>query len=190
MKPIILLDNGHGIETKGKRSPVWNDGTQLLEYDFNRRVVNKITAGLKRLGITYRTIVPEINDIPLSERCKRINKYPDAILISVHANAGGGKGFECFTSYGDTKADPLATIIYNEAMQELEEFTMRNCMIDGDPDKESQFYILKNTKCPAILTENLFMDNKVECDFLMSEVGQRRIASFHISAIKEMLNSF
>lgn len=27
----ILLDNGHGEDTKGKRSPVWKDGSQLLE---------------------------------------------------------------------------------------------------------------------------------------------------------------
>lgn len=32
----ILIDNGHGKETPGKRSPVWPDGSQLYEYEFNR----------------------------------------------------------------------------------------------------------------------------------------------------------
>ena len=27
---------------------------------------------------------------------------------------------------------------------------------DGDPDKEYNFYILKHTQCPAVLTENFF----------------------------------
>ena len=31
MKPIVILDNGHGEETAGKRSPVWSDGKQLFE---------------------------------------------------------------------------------------------------------------------------------------------------------------
>lgn len=32
----ILIDNGHGRATAGKRSPVWPDGKQLFEYEFNR----------------------------------------------------------------------------------------------------------------------------------------------------------
>ena len=38
----ILLDNGHGQETPGKRSPVWADGSQLFEYEFNRDIVRRI----------------------------------------------------------------------------------------------------------------------------------------------------
>ena len=54
---------------------------------------------------------------------------------------------------------------------------------DGDPDKESQFYILKHTKCPAILTENFFMDTKKDCDFILSNTGRNQIANMHVAAI-------
>ena len=50
-KPIIILDNGHGMETPGKRSPIWSDRTQLLEYEFNRDVVRRIEAALNERGI-------------------------------------------------------------------------------------------------------------------------------------------
>jgi len=187
MKPIILLDNGHGNNTAGKRSPLWPDGSQLFEYGFNRDIVKRIAKALIDLEIHHKVLVNEKHDVSLSERCRRANCYSNAILISVHANAGGGTGFEVFTSVGDTKADPLASILFWEAEKELSEFKMRKDEFDGDPDKESQFYILKHTNCPAILSENLFMDTEEDCRFIMSEIGRKRIADYHIKAIVKML---
>lgn len=93
---LIILDNGHGIETPGKRSPVWSDMPQLLEYEFNRDVVKRIANKLKALNIDFRVLVPELSDVSLAERCRRANEIykerKDSVLISVHANAGGGTG--------------------------------------------------------------------------------------------------
>ena len=36
-KTLVILDNGHGIDTPGKRSPIWEGNTQLFEWDFNRK---------------------------------------------------------------------------------------------------------------------------------------------------------
>jgi N-acetylmuramoyl-L-alanine amidase len=115
--------------------------------------------------------------------------YPEAIVVSVHANAGGGTGFEVYTSVGETLADKYATIMFEEAKKELPEFKMRADFSDGDPDKESQFYILRHTKHPAMLTENLFMDTERDCRFIMSEIGRKRIADFHTKAIKRIWDS-
>lgn len=118
-KLIPILDNGHGQETPGKRSPVWKDGTQLFEYEFNRDIVKRIVKKLKCAGIEHKNLVPELTDVTLGERCRRANKmHKDSgnkcFLISVHANAGGGTGFEVFTSVGTTKADAMATIMFKE----------------------------------------------------------------------------
>ena len=43
----IILENGHGSQTPGKRSPIWGDGSQLLEWEFNRDIVRRIAAMLK-----------------------------------------------------------------------------------------------------------------------------------------------
>ena len=91
----ILLDNGHGYDTPGKRSPIWPDGSQLFEWEFNRDIVSRIEILLKKAGISCVRLVPEKEDISLSERCKRANtiaKQSDCLLISIHANAGGGSG--------------------------------------------------------------------------------------------------
>ena len=186
----ILLDNGHGNNTAGKRSPVWSDGKQLFEHEFNRDVVSRIHAGLKELGILSELLVPELYDVSLVERVKRVNsiaKKEPVVLISIHANAGGGTGWEAFTSIGETKSDVIATLLYNEAAKHLPTFTIRKDYADGDIDKESDFYILKKTNCPAVLTENLFMDTENDCRFIMSEQGRKIIANLHVEAIKKMV---
>lgn len=181
----VLLDNGHGKETPGKRSPIWSDGSQLFEWEFNRDIVRRIHAQIPLSVI----LVPEDEDISLAERCRRANQYDDAILISIHANAGGGTGWEAYTTKGTTKSDEYATILYEEAEKELTEFKMRKDMSDGDPDKEDSLYITKNVKCPAVLTESLFMDTERDCRFLMSDEGRQRIADFHVRAIHRMLGT-
>jgi N-acetylmuramoyl-L-alanine amidase len=189
MGKLIILDNGHGKETPGKRSPVWKDGSQLFEWEFNRDVVRRIQAGLQRLGIEYHILVPESQDISLVERCRRANaiyaKNRDAILVSVHANAGGGTGWECFTSPSKTKSDGYATILCEEAKKAFPAAKMRFDLADGDPDKEDAFHILKHTACPAVLTENFFMDFEPDCRIIMSNEGRQKIADFHIKAMQK-----
>lgn len=189
-KILFLLDNGHGAETPGKRSPVFSDGSQLFEWKFNREIVNKIAKGLDALKIPYVKLVPENNDIPLVERVRRANVHHidcgKTLLISVHGNAGGGTGWEVFTSKGQTASDRYAQVFFNEAAREFPEFRMRADRSDGDDDKEENFYILKNTIGPAILTENFFMDSERDAMLMMSEEGKDRIAKIHINAIKKI----
>lgn len=191
---VVILDAGHGKDTSGKRSPIWGDGSQLFEYEFNRDVVARIARMCEAEGIKVHILVPEDADISLPERCKRANAIYDkvggsCILISVHANAGGGTGWECYTSIGQTEADHIATIMCQEAEKEfgLDGWKMRFDYYDGDPDKESQFYILKHTKAPAVLTENFFMDTEKDCRFIMSGEGRERVATIHFNAIKKVV---
>ena len=191
----ILIDNGHGENTKGKCSP---DG-RLKEWAYSREIADRVVSGLRRLGIDAERIVKEDTDVPLSERCKRANAiYKEtgkkAILVSIHCNAAGSgaswmqaRGWEAWTSVGQTKADKLADCLYATAEECLFGMKIRKDMADGDPDKESSFYILKHTKCPAVLTENLFQDNKEDVDFLLSEEGKRTIVSLHVKGICKYL---
>jgi len=191
---MVILDNGHGNNTPGKRSPKWKDGTQLFEWEFNRRIVSRIGTMCLRNLIPYHILVPEDYDVSLPVRAKRANeaykKNKKAFLISIHANAGGGTGWEAWTSVGKTKSDDYATVLYEEATKEFApEWKIRtDYHSDGDADKESQLTILTKTACPAILSENFFMDTEKDCKFIMSEEGMDRIARFHFEAIKRIIN--
>lgn len=193
-----ILDNGHGgiingqYVTPGKRSPIWPDGSQLFEGVFNRIVVRKIHAMCQSNGIKSVILVPSEKDVSLATRVKEVNKIAKttpSILVSVHANAGGGTGWEIWTTPGLTKSDAIATEFFVSARNFLPTFKMRTDFSDKDPDKESLFYILRYTNCPAILTENLFMDTyDPDCKFIMSTVGQDIIANLHFDAIQRIEN--
>lgn len=189
---IVLLDHGHGglingvYQTPGKRSPVWGDGSQLFEGEFNRAIVARIIESLTAQKIPYINIAPEARDVKLSTRVKRANDVHEksCFLISVHSNAGGGKGFEVFTSPGETTSDKIATIFGKEFMKTFPDRRLRSDYSDSDLDKEKSFTIIKKTRMPAILTENFFMDNEEECkSLLMSREGRDKIAEFHVNAI-------
>lgn len=189
---IVILDNGHGQETAGKRSPLWNDGKQLFEYEFNRDVVKRITLQLHSQQIPYRVLVPELSDIGLTERVRRANEIyaqdKDAFLVSIHANAGGGTGWEAHTSPGTTKSDEYSAIFYREAhiaFSPTWKIRKGSNNLD-DPDWDSAFAILTKTKGPAILTENFFMDTEVDCRYIMGEEGRQHIANMHVDAIKKI----
>jgi N-acetylmuramoyl-L-alanine amidase len=189
---LVILDAGHGPETKGKRSPIWEDGRQLFEYEFNRDIVQRIASFIKKLGLDVFLVHDHDVDTPLYKRTQRANEaakaYTKSVYISVHANLGGGTGWEVFTSPGETKSDEYATIFYEEALKEFPEMEMRLGLEDGDPDKEAKFYVLVNTSMPAVLTENFFMDTLVpDCELLMSEMGRKRIAKYHNSALFRIL---
>lgn len=188
---VHIFDNGHGINTPGKRSPVWGDGTQLFEYEFNRDIVRRIMEWSERNNEIYCiNLVPEIRDIPLKERVARVKRiyriHPDAILHSVHSNAGGGAGWEIFTSIGHTPSDNLATIYFKTFQEEFTEKKFRADWSDGDPDKERDFYMLAKTPCPAVLIENFFMDNEAESKQLMQSDFRQRIANTIIKVLLKL----
>lgn len=194
---LVLIDNGHGslinadYQTTGKRSPIWNDGTQLFEGEFNRAIVNGIIEQLVTLRIPFVNIAPEYRDVTLMTRVNRANTYSSSgvFYLSVHSNAGGGHGSEIYTSKGNTKSDNIATIFGEEFQKEFPNRKLRTDFSDGDLDKEQQFYVLKKTSMPAILTENFFMDNEVECkELLMTKEGRERIISYHVKAILRVKN--
>ena len=190
---FIIIDRGHGIDTPGKRSPKWEDGTQLFEWEFNNDVATRIAHKLAAAGVRSRLLVTETKDISLSERCSRVNNIcsmhgrENCILISIHANAGGGTGFEVFTSPGNTPADDYATMIIESIKETFPNEKIRSDHSDGDADKEARFYILQKSQCPAILTENLFMDNEADCRKLMDNDFREKIADAHVTAIMKML---
>jgi N-acetylmuramoyl-L-alanine amidase len=190
MMKYILLDNGHGNDTPGKRSPVWSDGAQLFEYEFNRAIVNGVIQELAKVNIPVIKLVPELNDVELSERVRRANMY-DGLFISIHSNAGGGSGCEIFTSKGQTQSDKFEPIFKQEYEKIFKGEKYRTDFSDGDSDKEADFYVLKNTKMPALLIECFFMDTETECKkYLLNTDGRKMIIKWLGNSIVRIVNEF
>lgn len=192
----VLIDNGHGIETPGKRSP---DG-KFREYKYAREIAAGIVKALQEKKIDAELLVPEECDVPLFERANRANVFcntcgtKNVLLVSVHCNAAGNgsdwmnaRGWEAYTTPGETTADKLAESLYKAAESCLKGQKIRKDLSDGDSDKEARFYILRKTRCAAVLTENLFQDNHEDVDFLTSAEGRKAIIDLHVKGIMDFI---
>ena len=211
----ILIDNGHGINTPGKRSP---DG-RLREYLYTREIADAVVLELRRRGYDAERIVREELDVSLATRVQRVNEIcrevgaKNCLLVSIHVDAAGdgsrwmlAGGWSAYTTPGRTKSDRLAECLYDSAEVYLKEYAERQLTgkkdgyyssaqrpyradtTDGDRDIEANFYILKNTLCAAVLTENLFQDNRLDVEFLLSPEGRKAITALHVNGIIKYLN--
>lgn len=192
----IILGTAHLKSTPGKCSP----DKKFYEYKYSREVCRAVKAILEDYG--YKAII-DIDDDDLKGvnqsqelclRCKVVNDlqkvYKNCIYVSIHVNASAadgkwhtGTGWEAYTSVGVTAADKLATCLYDAAKKNLVGKKLRTDYSDKDPDKESNFYVLKHTNCPAVLTENFFQDNKDDVAYLTSDLGFHQIVRTHVEGI-------
>ena len=192
----VLIDAGHGIDTPGKRSP---DG-KFREYLWNREIADLVFYGLLGNGIDAHLVVKETNDVSLRNRVNRVNTIcnkegvSNVILVSIHSNAAGNgsawmnaKGWSCYTTKGVTKSDTIAECLYDAFEAEFKDRKIRKDMSDGDRDWEENFYIIQKSKCPAVLIENFFYDNKEECEWLLKDETKERIALTIVKGIKRYL---
>ena len=193
---IILLDAGHGESTPGKRSP---DG-RLREYKYCREIASEVKKQLMDKGFEVELVVTDDTDIPLMERCRKVNQYCDkygktnTVLVSIHCNAAGNgtdwmsaKGWSVFISNNSSsKSKKLAECLFKVAGDEG--LTLRKY-------SQTQVYwkqnlaICRETNCPAVLTENLFQDNKDDVEYLLSEEGKKTIVKIHVNGILDYIKA-
>ena len=108
---------------------------------------------------------------------------------SADARFDMGSGWCAYTTRGNTRADALATSLYTAAQAHLPGHSLRTDYTDAASDLEKDFYLLRHTSCPAVLTENLFMDNQEDCAFLLSEEGRQSLVDLHIDGITAYLST-
>lgn len=198
MGRTVMLDNGHGgminnvYQTAGKRSPKWSRGV-LFEGMFNRWVVNRIIEKLDRKKIPYYHLSPELTDISLQARVNRAdqiyNKDRNVWILSIHANAGGGKGVEGFTTKGVTNSDRLGEIVLYNLQKDLTGQRMRFDYSDGDRDKEVNYYILRKSRASAFLLEAGFMDNTADYNDLWDERYLNTLVDSLVKSIETIYRS-
>lgn len=190
MKRIVIIDNGHGAETPGKCSP---DG-RLREWQWTRLTGRRLAAALAEKGIESRILVPEDRDVPLHERCRRANSIaaenPGTVLISLHSNAstaggawGTASGWSAFiANNASTASEALASALFRRA---AEAGILGNRSTPPCGFNRASLAICRDTRCPAVLTENMFHDNRTDVGFMLSEEGIATIVRVHADGVAD-----
>lgn len=205
----VCIDNGHGINTSGKRSPYAANEKNLpelylREYQWCRMTANKLRDELEKYGVDVYMVVPEDSDISLKTRYTRANdyktKHPDkkCIFISIHNNAAGSgdkwmnaRGWAAYTTKGITNSDYFASYLYDAAEEIFPEGTKIRKYKTGklDRDHEENFTVIYGANMPAVLTENFFQDNVDDVKYLLSDEGIDTIVKVHLEGILRYANT-
>lgn len=163
----IAIDPGH------KCPPDTGAEGFLVEQDLNQEIFAELSwllidAGVQVVNCRPTTRVKTVTE-SLAMRCSIANAAKCDYFISIHHNAGGGEGSEVFA--------------ISAAGKQLAESVLKTLCSLGFKNrgvKSNSFYVLKNTKMPAILIEVCFIDKKADCD-LWNSLGAKSIAQaiFH-----------
>jgi N-acetylmuramoyl-L-alanine amidase len=194
---LLILNGGHGMDTAGKRTPLFPDGTFIRENQFNDAVVEKIKYICEKMGVAYHDVSAETNDVALAtvvsrEKAARkayLVKYPKAktLFLSVHYNAiaetwdgSTASGLEVWHYSTSTEGKRIADNILNE----LKKGTTQ---VNRGIKSSETFYVLKNTASPAVLVECGFMDDKREAELMLNDKFQQEVA---LELFNGAMNSF
>lgn len=192
---IVCLDSGHGSDVAGKRSP---DG-RLLEWEWAREIKYRIAEKLEndKIALCF-DVNPETTEPGLTVRANRANAVNTknngkTIFVSIHVNAAGNgswmnaRGWCVYVSPNSSEdSKKLARMLYDEA----EALDLKgNRSVPKEKYWIGNFTVLTKTKCPSILTENMFQDNKEDVEYLLSEEGKNEIVNIHVEGIRKFLLS-
>ena len=194
-----LLDPGHGgiidgvYQTAGKRSPIFPDGSVLYEGEFNRSVVKHLLKFCQKGNIEVIDVVDSLEDIPLRKRVAEANKLHrekgNCVYISIHANGfGNGKDFNnakgiCTFHHHKSSAGKMLANNLQKHLCNLTGFRDRGAVSN---EAWANFYVLRKTNMPAVLSENGFMTNYEDARALMDPVVQKTVALAHYNMIREV----
>lgn len=147
----IVLNAGHTRSGAGSGFVGY-----INESAETRKVVNAVSRYLKGKGhtvIVANVDKAESQSAYLKKVVDKANKHEDAdLFVSIHFNAGGGYGTECYTWKGKQTAAAVGVC------EEMNKYGFRNRGVkDG-----SRFYVVKNTKMPAVLVETCFADSLID----------------------------
>jgi N-acetylmuramoyl-L-alanine amidase len=207
----IILDDGHGIDTPGKRSPIFQEDTEIngilfkegecfVENKFNLAVVKILKRELENV-YEVRESAPSILDVPLKQRMVNEAKYYEefkkmgltSLFISIHANAH--QPINAKTGVSDltwNNAQGIETFHYTGSRlgKELATFIQRATSDLGPRDrgvKSSNYYVLRKSKSIAVLYEGGFMTNKQELGLLADPKFQEKTAQAIIQGIRQFI---
>ena len=194
---VILIDNGHGENTPGKCSPDLTHREWLWTRQFGERLVS----ALVERGYDARRITPERTDISIRERVSRVNNIckevgaRNVVLVSLHNDASGADG-KWHEARGFSARVGMNASKKSQVLASLIAYAADDAGITVRRPLATRWYWVQNlgicqgTKCPAVLTESLFQDNKEDVELLHDEDFLVKLCEAHVKGIESYIKNY
>ncbi|MFZ8005823.1 N-acetylmuramoyl-L-alanine amidase [Bacillus licheniformis] len=176
----VWLDAGHG----GKDSGAAANG--MKEKDLVLKMVKYAKSYLESHYKGVQVKLTRSTDVfyELSERADMANKWGADVFVSFHINAGGGTGFETFRYPGTAgKTLDLQKALHNEILTTMKAYGQ----IADRGLKQANLAVVRETRMPAVLTENLFIDRKEDAERLKDSGFLKAVGEAHARGIAKYL---
>ncbi|CAC9973908.1 N-acetylmuramoyl-L-alanine amidase [Flavobacterium panici] len=174
-KKTIVIDAGHGGEDIGAQIGAGQE-KKIVE-----NIANKIKLLNSKDEIEIILLRKDDSFIELSERVSKINKINPSLVISLHVNSSENLNENGVNAYVSKQNG-----FYEESKEKAENLVdkISNEKFAKGEVKDANYFVLKNSKCPALLVEIGYLTNENDRNYLISENGQNEIANKIIEFIK------
>lgn len=176
----IMWDKGHGGNDPGAVA------NGLQEKQLTHKIVEYAMAYLEANYTGFEQRVTRTGDqtLTLSQRADMANAWGADVFVSVHINAGKGTGFETYVYNGgvSSKTVALQNVLHGEILSAIRQFEN----ITDRGKKRANYAVLRETKMPAVLTENLFIDSN-DAKLLKNEAFLKAVGEAHARGIAKFL---
>ncbi len=180
----VVIDAGHGGVDAGKVSG------NVLEKDINLSIALILKEELDNLG--YNTVMTRVDDdMPSNKqdemwkRQKIANESDGDIFVSIHqnsSNSSNAKGFQVYYFAKSEESLKLANFIYDSIKNTVNPSTR------FEPIENTDYYVLRTTKMPAVLVECGFLSNEGERWLLTTKEYQEKMAIGIAKGIDDYFN--
>ena len=174
-KKTIVIDAGHGGKDIGAHI-----GTEQ-EKKIVENIANKINLLNGKDNVEIILLREDDSFIELSERVSKINKINPSLVISLHVNSSKNLNENGINAYVSKQ-----NVFYEKSKESAKDLVdkISNEKLAKGEVKDANYFVLKNSKCPALLVEIGYLSNENDRTYLISENGQNEIANKIIEFIK------
>lgn len=167
-KKIIVIDAGHGGNDFGSQK------NGVSEKQIVENIANKIMA-FNANSETIKIVLLRENDnnVSLENRVCSINAINPAMLLSLHVNMSKNEDSNGVNAFVSKKNKSYAGSFEN-ANYLLESLSGQN--LKKGTVQNANFYVLRNTTCPAVLLEIGYLSNDNDFCYITNQNGQKEIA--------------
>lgn len=181
IRPLILIDPGHGGRDLGASSP---HKEPILEKNIALKTSRELAHALQKAG--YRVAMTRTSDtfIELQDRSHHANSIDADLFISVHFNgAKNPKAHGLEVYFYTDKANNLRHVSSKRFAKDCVDTLAHNLRMKKRGLKEGNFHVIRETSMPAILIEGGFVSHAQEAVRIDTPQYRKVYASSVVDAV-------